>query len=399
MERDQAKELLRKYREGKLTEAERAILESWYLSASQSQNSPSDLTSLEENLNSVWQSLPLHQPPVKELPASRPFIKWISAAASVLIICSLGIFWMYKSQESKPIAKLTTPNAEIAPGDNRAVLMLADGSKISLNDTKTGTRIQRSDASILKAKEGQIVFDFKELSKKAASGKASEQQYNTLSTPKAGQYQVRLPDGTNVWLNAVSTLRFPSVFNSQERLVEVTGEAFFEVAKQMNGAKRVPFKVVSGRQTIEVLGTQFNVNSYNDENAIKTTLLEGSVQISLKDQGKKGVILKPGQQAQLGKGIQGQAPEPGELKVQTVDVDGVVSWKNGYFRFDDTSLPELMRQISRWYDVDVRFEGPIKDYEFVGQIERSANLSKVLKILELGGLRFRTEGKTIIVLE
>ncbi|MGV3556639.1 FecR family protein [Larkinella arboricola] len=397
MERDQAKELLRKYREGTLTEQEKAILESWYLNVARSQDQSSDFAALEENLNSVWQSLPLHQSAVKKLPVSRPLTKWISIAASVLMVCSVGVFWLYKSRQSKPVARVAPPTTDVAPGDNRALLTLSDGSKIVLNDTKTGERIQRGHASILKTREGQIVFDLQGLPK--TSEKETRQGYNTLSTPKAGHYQVKLPDGTQVWLNAVSTLRFPAVFNRKERLVEVTGEAYFEVAKMTDGKNRIPFKVIAGQQTIEVLGTQFNINSYRDENAIKTTLVEGRIQINLSGQPTKGVILQPGQQAQLAKGSLEQPSESAELRVQQVDVEGVVSWKNGYFRFDQTTLPELMRQIARWYDVEVRFEGPIKEYEFVGQIERSANLSKVLKILELGGVHFRTEGKTIIVTE
>lgn len=397
MERNQARDLIRKYREGTLTEPERALLESWYLNVARSKNQTTAPDDLENRLDSIWQSLPVHQEPVeKRLPTARFFGTWISVAASILVICSLGIYWMYKPEKNRPMARRTAPSTEIAPGENRALLTLADGSSIVLNDAKTGELARQDNATIRKTKEGQIVLDLQRSSASTTPTNETSTRYNVLSTPRAGQYQVKLPDGTNVWLNAISTLRFPTVFSDAERRVEVTGEAYFEVAKQTRGNRKIPFRVVVGQQTIDVLGTSFNVNSYRDEDFVKTTLLEGRIQLRLPDAAAKNVVLRPGQQAQL-RTTTSSSTQP--FQIREVDAEGVVSWKNGYFRFDNTSLPELMRQIARWYDVEVEYAGPISEREFVGQIERSANLSKVLKILELGGVHFRMKGNTIVVTE
>lgn len=398
MERNQARELIRKYKEGTLNEQERALLESWYLSVAQSKNLTAGPDGLEDRLDSIWQSLPVHQKSVeKPLPTTRFFGIWLSVAASILIICSLGLYWFYKPGPARPFARKTAPNPEIAPGDNRALLTLADGSNIVLNDAKPGELVRRGNATIRKTKEGQIVLDLQRSSSLTGPEMESSTRYNVLSTPRSGQYQVKLPDGTNVWLNAVSSLRFPTVFSKTERRVEVTGEAYFEVAQQTIGTRKIPFRVVVGRQTIDVLGTEFNINSYKDEDFVKTTLLEGRIQLQLADQSVQGVVLQRGQQAQIQNSTPSHPSVASPIHVRKVDTEGVVSWKNGYFRFDNTSLPEVMRQIERWYDVEIQYEGIITEREFVGQIERSANLSKVLKILELGGVRFRMEGKKIIV--
>ncbi|WP_460639043.1 FecR domain-containing protein [Larkinella harenae] len=397
MEQNQAEKLIQKYKAGTLTPEERALLESWYHSVARTKALEALPDDLEDRLDAIWDALPVHQTaPEKRLPTTRPFrIGWVAAAATVLMVCSLALYWFYKPEVRQPIAHVNPISRDIAPGDNRALLTLADGSTIVLNDARTGELARQGDATIRKPQEGQIVFA-PQLSS-VPSSRTAPTRYNVLSTPRAGQYQIKLPDGTTVWLNAVSTLRFPTAFSSTERRVEVTGEAYFAVTPQLRNGKKIPFRVVAGRQTIEVLGTEFNINSYPDEAFVRTTLLEGSVQVRVADNAASDVVLRPGQQARLAH--PSQPASSSSLVVQEVDTEGVISWKNGYFRFEQANLPELMRQIARWYDVEVEFEGTPREREFVGQIERRANLSKVLKILELGGVRFRVEGKKIIVTE
>ena len=205
--------------------------------------------------------------------------------------------------------------------------------------------------------------------------------YNTLTTPRGGQYHLTLSDGTSVWLNAASSIKYPIAFTGNERRVEITGEVYFEV--EHNAAK--PFRVICNGQTVEDLGTHFNINAYNDENAVKTTLLEGSVNVSAAGKNK---MLKPGEQAQL---------QHGNIRIADVDVNKVAAWKNGLFQFNDDNIRDIMRQLGRWYDVDIKYEGNLPDWEFSGAIPRNANLSQVLDILSFVKVHFRIDGKTIVV--
>jgi len=201
-----------------------------------------------------------------------------------------------------------------------------------------------------------------------------------------GEYQVVLADGTKVWLNALSSIRFPTSFKGSERKVEITGEAYFEVAKNA----RMPFRVIGGSQTVEVLGTHFNINAYPDESAVATTLLEGSVKVAMHDGQAK--VLKPGEQALIFK-------ENNSFRVKEVDAEDAVAWKNGYFQFNDDDLKTIMNQLSRWYNVEIVYQQANLDQKFGGTISRSKNLSQVLRILELtGNVRFRVEGRRITVM-
>lgn len=401
MKGDQARELLRKYKEGTLTSEEQALLESWYLSFAKSKKSaPLTEDELNAALDETWQALPVGNPATERNKDTQNSGRWLGIAATILFVCILGLYLYFdqdhKTQQDRP----TMLSADdFLPGDSRAVLTLGDGEKITLADAKIGTLAKEGQTAITKTKEGEIVYHAKEVpGDRTASKKATS--YNVLSTPKAGQYQVQLPDGTRVWLNALSSIRFPSSFTEHERVVEVSGEVYFEVAKVSEGIRRIPFKVISGDQMIEVLGTRFNVVSYDDEEIIETTLLEGSIKINIGKQEGHGILLKPGQQILVNQRTKnGMHPPEAAYTVRGVNTQSVVSWKDGYFRFDNTGLPELMRQISRWYDIEVVYEAPVKDFEFVGKLERSAKLSKVLKILELGGVRFRIEENKLIVME
>lgn len=371
MHRSQARDLLRKHREGTLTPEEHALLESWYLRQARSKGL--DQETMREHLDHLELPLPRE--------TRRPAWKWISAAAAVLIVLASGLFFFNRSV---PVAQEPVPVNDALPGDNRARLTLANGEGILLDEASRGKLAQEGNTSIVKTGEGELVYN---AGGSSATGKTML-YYNTIETPKAGQYHVRLSDGTVVWLNAASSIRFPTEFDAHGRVVEVVGEVYFEVAQVSNGTKRVPFKVVSGNQEVEVLGTRFNINSYSDEGEIRTTLIEGSIQVRTS---RKEIILRPGQQAR----VSGEQT----LKVSQVNTGHVLAWKEGYFSFDGVGLQELMRQLSRWYDMEVEYEGNIGEYEFVGQISRNTRLSAVLRILEAGGVRFRVEGKKIIVSE
>lgn len=307
--------------------------------------------------------------------------KNIAAAIVVFALITTAAFYILKQPVKQPVIVLNKPEVkyDAEPGTNKAILTLANGSKLNLNDAKNGVLAKSGHISIKKTKDGQLVYLIK--GSKSANADAAL-SYNTISTPVGGQYQVVLPDGTRVWLNAMSSLRFPTLFKGNQREVELTGEAYFEVAKN----KAMPFNVKVNAMQVKVLGTHFNIMAYSNEPAIKTTLLEGSVQLS---NGHANSTLKPGQQGVLN--------NKGEIKVLNVDAEHYVAWKNGYFEFNRSNIQEIMNQLARWYDTDITYAGKIPDDEFVGKIARSAKLSQVLRILELSKVNFKLQDKKIIV--
>src|SRR5688572_10199955 len=303
------------------------------------------------------------------------------AVAAVFVFAVTGVYLLVNQRPVEPpVADNQQSTNDVLPGGNKAVLTLSNRSDIVLENVSNGTILTEGDTKISKVSDGQLVYN-------ALSEKPAQVLYNTVTTPRGGQYQLLLPDGSGVWLNSASSIRFPVAFTGEVRRVEVSGEVYFEVAK--NSA--MPFKVdVDGKNEIEVVGTHFNINSYADEGTIKTTLLEGSAKVtSLKTRESK--LITPGQQARLN--------SDGQIAIsKKVDPDNVMAWKNGYFSLDGADTKTLMRSISRWYDVDVAYEGEIPQREFGGDIEKNLNLSQVLKILEKNGLRFRLEGKKLVVL-
>jgi transmembrane sensor len=311
-------------------------------------------------------------------------IKRFATAAVACAVVIFGILFLYRlnhTQNDNVVAKNIKVNiaGDIKPAANKATLTLADGSIITLDSASTGLLAKQGNTKIIKTAEGQI--NYKENSKEATA-----LMFNTLSTPRGGQYQLTLSDGSKVWMNAGSSLRFPIVFTGNERRVEITGEIYFEVAK--NTAK--PFLVsINKNQYVEVLGTHFNVSAYNDDELVKTTLLEGSVKIT---NGLKVQLLKPGQQY--------QANDLGINKfIEHADIDEAMAWKNGNFQFSETSFANILKQASRWYDVDFEFENNlIPQDKFSGRVSRSVNLSRLLKWMEWSGIKFKIQGKKIIVL-
>ncbi len=303
------------------------------------------------------------------------FLK-MSAAAAVII---MGLFFWFAKTDKKELAQTVVKpiehNNDVLPGGDKAILTLANGTTIVLNDAQDGQLAQQGTTKIIKI-DGMIAY--------GTSGQSSEVLYNTISTPNGGQYQIALPDGTLVWLNAASSLHFPTAFVGKDRRVEITGEAYFEVAKDASK----PFIVAVNKAEIQVLGTHFNVMAYKDEEAVKTTLLEGAVNFI---SGTNSNPLKPGQQAQL--------LNNGQTKVLNgVDVEEVIAWKNGLFRFESSDLQTVLRQLARWYDVEMIFRSNNFSEPFHVEISRNTNLSNVLKALQLsGGAKFRIEGKKVIV--
>lgn len=308
----------------------------------------------------------------------RPFYR-ISAAAALLIFVSVCA-WLYiqKNEYAKTRVSKSQFATDIAPGGNKAFLTLANGTKLSLTDAVDGEISREAGVVITKADDGQLLYT----AVGANSNKIESPQFNVIETPRGGQYQIRLPDGTQIWLNAASSLRYPTAFTGKERKVELTGEAYFEVAAN----KDMPFRVISDDQVVEVLGTHFNISAYSEEGTIKTTLLDGSVNVQI---GNHSAILKPGQQASVDQSIQ----------VKSVDLQETIAWKNGKTQFSNADIQSIMRMLSRWYDVDVDYQGEIINTDFGGSISRSKNISEILKLLELtGDVHFKIEGRRIIVM-
>jgi len=304
---------------------------------------------------------------------------WSKIAGAAVLILSLGLYWWSGRQQSQLAhrAAAAVQVADISPGGNKAILTLGDGSSIVLDSAKNGSLASQGNTNVTKSKKGELVYN--------SSGPADKSAlYNTVTTPKGGQYHIILPDGSKVWLNAASSLRFPTAFTGKERKVEITGEVYFEVAHNT----KMPFVVTSGETEIKVLGTHFNVMAYSDEKVLNTTLLEGSVKVS---RAGKFALLSPGQQASV------RMISDDIRIVDDIDIEKEMAWKNGYFQFEDDNLENIMRQISRWYDVDVTYEGNPGKETFTGRLPRNGNVSKVFKILSLSGVKFRIEGKSIIV--
>jgi len=372
-------ELLKKYQNGTLSHEDKDRLDAWYLhkaSNSKKQLSEYELADSYEHLKS---RLPLAQ-------KTKVINIWprVAAAASIIVLLSAGIFYFVKSETAakQENIQIVEKAKEIAPGGNRGILTLSNGKQIILSDISSKDIIAKEDQDEVTIKmdaNGVITYV---INPDADTSKENGNLFNTLSTPTGGQYNIVLADGTKVFLNAVSSIKYPTQFNGDQRVVELEGEAYFEVAKD----KSKPFIVKSDKQTIEVLGTHFNVHAYNNEAAVKTTLLEGSVAVSSKNQ---KAILKPGQQSNIS--------DNAKIAIREVDTEAAIAWKNGRFKFDNADLKSVMKQLERWYGIKVEYRGDVSDVRFNGGTFRNKNLSEVLKVLELSNIKFKVEGKTITV--
>jgi hypothetical protein len=326
--------------------------------------------------SAVQQSSVNYQPKVFKIFAFRN----VAAAVVGLMVISGGVYYsMRHTAKDAAVAKnKTVVKHDADPGKNEAVLTLDNGEKVVLDSARIGTLAKKGNISIKKTKDGQLVYQVEEGKASVTNGPVA---YNTISTPRGGQYQVILPDGSMVWLNAASSLKFPTAFTGGQRDVGLTGEAYFEVAK--NPSK--PFTVNIGSLNVKVLGTHFNINAYADEDNIKTTLLEGLVQLT---SGNSHNLLKPDEQG-IVKGD--------NIRIVEVDAERAVAWKNGFFDFNRASIRDIMKQLSRWYNIEVVYNGKVSDDEFMGRIERNVKLSQVLHVLELSHVHFKVEDKKITV--
>jgi transmembrane sensor len=303
----------------------------------------------------------------------------LMAACFMLAIGTASFFYLREpgiGNETTGAKKTQLPH-DIAPGHNNAILTLGDGSAIVLDNAADGILAEQGTVKVLKL-SGQIAY----------RGKSNKMVYNTIATSKGNQYQLILADGSSVWLNAASSIRFPVAFTGNERKVEITGEAYFEVAKDVTRPFRVTYITTAGdKGEVEVLGTHFNINAYDDEAEIKTTLVEGKVKVR---QATGSVHLEPLQEAVFSKTGR-------HLKVRAADVEETIAWKTGMFEFHDADLESIMRQLSRWYDVEVKFSGTVSGKLYNGSIRRQATLSQVLQILKLAGVNYSLEGRTLRV--
>lgn len=322
-------------------------------------------------------------PRFKVRPDKRHQVIRLRIAAVLIVSLSFTYYLVNTKKADLSLASHTAEikaKDEIVPGDNKAILTLSNGKKIVLGQTGAGQLAKESGVEIEKTKKGEIIY------RATSSGiRSNSVVFNKIETPRGGEYQVILPDGTRVWLNAASSLSYPTAFNGRTRAVSLTGEAYFEVAKNKN----MPFHVNVNGVTIQVLGTRFNINSYSDESDLTTTLLDGSVRVF-----KNGhqALLQPGQQAVVGRASD-------QIAISSANISEVMAWKNGYFLFRDEDIKSIMKKISRWYDIEVEYRGDVEDQKFGGRFYRSKSFKELLHYLEkLGPLHFKIEGRRVIVM-
>ncbi|WP_291911537.1 FecR family protein [Chitinophaga sp. CB10] len=309
-------------------------------------------------------------------PAQTPRAAWwprVAAAASIALLLSAGIYF-WKNHPTTPKAPITAQKNLPVPGSSKAILTLADGTQVPLDSS--GATVARQGNASLQLSGGVLAYN--------GNGTTGPLQYNMLQVPRGGQFRIVLADGSRVWLNAASSLRYPASFTGSDRTVELTGEAYFEIAPAPNQ----PFFVKVQHTTIQVLGTSFNVNAYTEEPSIRTTLVEGAIALKTP---KATTRIQPGQQA--------STTADGSTQVMAApDVEEIVAWKNGYFLFNHEKIPGVMRQIARWYDVEVEYAGKVPaDREFGGKINRNSSIEEVIRILELSKIHVKLSHHKIIV--
>ncbi len=404
---ERAAELIAKHLRGELSGTEKEELETWISAAGwhktwfEQCTNPAYLdqlmgdyhkaAALEADLRAeIWRRMdnPSEQdaPAIPTIQRSLSLRKaWFRVAAAVIIIIAGTGMWIRYSRSVPGPAIAAKQSQPIPPGRQGAILTLADGKQLTLDSLRNGV-IARQNGSQATVVDGQLSYH-------PITTAVETITYNTITTPRGRQYQLVLPDGTKVWLNAASQITFPTAFNGAERKVSISGEAYFEVAR--NAEK--PFKISAGGIDVDVLGTSLNITAYNDENAIKATLVEGSIKVSsaISSQDSKahpGLILKPGQQAVMSDHLQLN---------EKADIEQVIAWKNGLFDFDSTGIGTdivtVMRQLSRWYDIDVRYEGKVPNIKVSGKMDKGLNLDEIFEFLTKMHVKYKLSGRTVIV--
>ncbi|MBS1665375.1 MAG: FecR domain-containing protein [Bacteroidetes bacterium] len=373
MSNERAEELIRKYLEGIATPEEEALLESWYIEIGQKQPDVASVPDYEKIKNEMLGALRAEQEGQLRPVIKSPVRLWprIAAAACILIVISIGGFLIFRKKPTQRVDEGQPLATDILPAGTRATLTLLDGRTIPL-DSMGRDNLAMQGGAVVSSKNGQLMY--------SAGGGAG---YNTLTTRPGEHYSVVLPDGTKVWLNAGASITYPVAFTGNERRVRMTGELYFEIVHD----PRQPFTIEAPNQVVEDIGTHLNINAYDDEPVVSTTLLEGSVKV-MKD--KKLVILLEGQQALLGKG-------DSSFRVRQIDAEQAVAWKNGYFYFDRADIKTVMREISRWYNVEVIYKGEVTKRTFKGKVYRNINIAEALNILSYFGAHFKIEGRVITV--
>lgn len=319
----------------------------------------------------------IHSLPVNN---RRPFrlLRW-SAAAVIILLAAGAVLWFGNKDRIQPADKALVTH-DVAPGREGAVLTLSNGAVLVLDSAANGTIASQANVNVSK-QDGSLVY------KNNDGGTAAETMMNTLATPRGRQYQLVLPDGTKAWLNAASSIKYPAAFNNKERRVFITGEVYLEVAANAGA----PFIVNTDKQELTVLGTGFNINAYNNEHAVRTTLLQGSVRIrSLNPaHNQSGLVLSPGQQAIL---------NADGLKKQDTEAEQAIAWTKGQFWFHHASVEEVMLQLERWYDIEVVYQSAIPRHDFGGKLERGLPLSAILQFLEKSGIKYKLEQRTLTIM-
>jgi transmembrane sensor len=371
--------LYEKFLRGQCTAAEKDLLEAYNDEMMLSDEQWSDdLGNSMEISTRIWNNLQSSRVSQTTEPKSK--YVWFKIAAVLVVAVTAG-FLFFKI--NKPANPIISKASIIHPGGNKAYLTMANGARIILNNVQTGQVISQRDVQVSKTKDGLIVYH---VNPAHTESKSLVTEYNTITTPYGGQYEVVLEDGSKIMLNAASSLRFPVNFVGATRQVDLTGEAYFEIAH--NKAK--PFTVHANGVDVKVLGTHFNINAYKDNPGVTTTLLQGSVQMR---KGTETVMLVPGQE---GSALQGES----KITVKTADIEETMGWKNGMFVFHDENLVNVMAQVSRWYDVEIQYVGEIKEIELGGSVSKYKNITDLLNNMELTrAIHYKVEGRRVIIMK
>jgi ferric-dicitrate binding protein FerR (iron transport regulator) len=379
--------LYQKYLDGECSPAEKELLAAY----SDDMHLPDDVWT-EQDTNPlevrarIWQKLSENRREAIVIMPKRTNYRWLWAAASLALMAVLaGLLFMPAKKNNAINIIVKKDKTTILPGSNKAYLTLANGNKIVLDDAKNGQLAASAGVKVSKAANGVVVYKFDR--KSGGQGHPAIPEINTITTPRGGQYQVILEDGTKVQINAASSIRFPEFFNGANREIELDGEAYFEVAKD----KAHPFIVKANGTQVQVFGTHFNINAYSDNPDITTTLLEGSVKMS---KGTAAVMLLPGQQGTVNQ-------SGSSIKVSQADVEANMAWINGFFVFHDQSIINIMRQVSRWYDVDIQYQdAEVQENEFGGTISKYKDIKELLDNIKLtGSIHYKIEGRRVIIMK